>query len=38
MLSFMLHVLLIGVGLIGLAVLAGHVLAWWRTRKFREDD
>lgn len=36
--ALMFHALLIGLGLIGLAVFAGHVIAWWRTRKFMEDD
>lgn len=34
MFALLLHATLIGLGLIGLAVLVGHVVAWWRTRRF----
>lgn len=34
MFALLFHATLIGLGLIGLAVLVGHCIAWWRIRRF----
>lgn len=38
MLAFMVQLFLIAASLSGFAVGVGHLIAWWRTRKFLKED